>query len=138
MTEKLTFNKWSMERIEQGRKICTSRTRKWEDDRVYIIIKLPLKIVRDYLYKEEGANSPEEFESVWKGIFRGRFNPDREVYVHFGDFKEKVEELNGWRLELFDFLLENKYIEIRDNRLFVTDKGAEWVEKRGKNEMPKL
>ena len=88
MTEKIPFNKWSKERIEQGRKICTSRTRKWKDDRVYLIIQLPLGIVKEWLYREEGANSPEEFEKVWRSIFRGNFNSERIVFVHFGDFKK--------------------------------------------------
>lgn len=88
MKEKIPFGKWSKERIEQGRKICTSRTRKWkDDDRVYLILELPLRVVRDYLYREEGADSPDEFEMVWRSIFRGSFIPDRIVYVHFGDFK---------------------------------------------------
>jgi len=30
----------------------------------------------------------KEFEKVWRAIFRGRFNLDRIVYVHFGKFKE--------------------------------------------------
>jgi len=87
--EKLTFNKWSRERIELGRKICTSRTRLWNDNRVYLILKLPLGVVKNFLYKEEGADTPNEFEGVWRGIFRGKFNPDRLVYVHFGNYKDK-------------------------------------------------
>ncbi len=84
--EKLTFNKWSQERIKQGRKICTSRKRIWNDPRVYIIIKLSLETVKKRLWIFEGADSPEEFEKVWRSICRGKFNPKEEVYVHFGKF----------------------------------------------------
>jgi hypothetical protein len=87
MKKEIPFNKWSLERIKLGRKICTSRTKKWNDKRVYLILKLPLWIVRKYLYKEEGADSPEEFEKVWRSIHRKRFlDWDKEVFVHFGNF----------------------------------------------------
>lgn len=82
-TQKLSFNKWSQERIKKGKKICTSRTRIWNDPDVWLVIELPLKIVRDYLWKQEGADSPEEFEKVWRSIFRGKFESDRIVFVHF-------------------------------------------------------
>jgi len=83
---KLSFNKWSQERIKQGRKFCTSRTKKYGDKRVFAIVKMPLWIVRAYLWEMEGANSPKEFEKVWRSIHRGNFNSLRKVYVHFGDF----------------------------------------------------
>ncbi len=84
--ENIPFNSWSMERIKQGRKICTSRTRIWNDERVYLVLQLPLSVVRDYLWREEGADNPEEFERIWRKIFRGRFEPQKLVYVHFGFF----------------------------------------------------
>ena len=89
MNEKIPFNSWSRERIEQGRKLCTSRTRKWNDSRVRRIWYVPLGFVKEFLWQPEGADSPEEFEMVWKGIFRGRFEPDKMVFVHFGNFREK-------------------------------------------------
>ena len=88
MTERIPFNKWSKERISQGRKFCTSRTRSWADGRVVLIEKKQLKFVRDYLWQPEGADSSEEFEKVWRSIFRGKFEPDSMVYVHWGDFRE--------------------------------------------------
>jgi hypothetical protein len=88
MPTAIPFNKWSLGRIIEGRKICTSRNKIYNDPRVYLILQLPLCIVRDYLWKEEGADSPEEFEKVWRGIHRGRFEPMKMVYVHFGDFSD--------------------------------------------------
>jgi hypothetical protein len=82
MNNKLKFNYWSQERIKQGRKICTSRESKHLDDSVWLILELPLKIVRDYLWKQEGADSPEEFENVWRDI-KGSFEEDKIVFVHF-------------------------------------------------------
>lgn len=87
MKKEIPFNKWSLERIRQGKKICTSRSKKWKDRRVYLILKLPLWIVRDYLWEEEGAYSPEEFEKVWRSIYRGKFDENKIVFVHFGSFK---------------------------------------------------
>ena len=87
MTEKILFNRWSRERINQGRKFATSRTRKWADSRVVMVLRLPLWFVRDFLWQVEGADSPEEFEKVWRSIFRGRFDKDKIVFTHFGDFR---------------------------------------------------
>ena len=83
----LNFNSWSWSRIEQGRKFCSSRTKPYEDDRVRFVVQMKLKDVKDLLWQTEGANSPEEFEKVWRSIFRGKFEPDKNVYVHFGDFR---------------------------------------------------
>lgn len=88
MKEEIPFNKWSQQRIAAGKKICTSRTRAWADKRVYLIRKLPLGMVRDHFWQEEGADSPEEFERVWKSIHRGKFDREKMVFVHFGRFSK--------------------------------------------------
>ncbi len=90
MSERLPFNKWSKERIRQGRKFCTTRTKSYKDDRVKWIAVLPLGIVRDFLWQVEGADSPEEFVKVWKSIHRGKFEAKRFVYAHFGNFNDEV------------------------------------------------
>jgi len=91
--ELLPFNDWSEERIAQGRKKCTSRTKKYVDDpRVdFITEKIPLKFIKKYFYGDgfEGADSPEELQRVINGIFRKEVSEDRGFYVHFGDFKEE-------------------------------------------------
>jgi len=85
---KLPFNKWSQKRIMQGRKFCTSRTKKYDDLRVFAIIKMPLWIVSVYLWELEGADSPHHFEKIWTAIHpKQGWTPNLEVYVHFGDFR---------------------------------------------------
>ncbi len=88
MGERLPFTGWSKSRIAQGRKWATSRTRVWDDDRVVAIVWLRLDFVRDHLYQIEGADSPEEFEQVWRSIHRGHYKGSNLVCVHFGDFRE--------------------------------------------------
>lgn len=87
LPDRIPFNAWSKERIKQGRKFCTSRTRVYGDKRVKYVFGMKLKDVRDFLWQTEGADSPEEFEKVWRSLFRGKFDPDRMVWVHFGDFR---------------------------------------------------
>jgi len=87
--DELTFNKWSKERIALGRKFCTSRSKNYgSDPRVKFVVDIQLKYVRDFLFQTEGADSPEEFEKVWRSLHRGRFNQEDYVVVHFGDFRE--------------------------------------------------
>lgn len=91
MSNQLPFNEWSKFRIYQGRKFCTSRTKAYRNDfRVKYIVEMRLEDVRDLLWQVEGADSPEEFEKIWKGMFRGKFDPERIVFVHFGDFRRSV------------------------------------------------
>lgn len=101
---RLPFNKWSQERIDKGVKICTSRNGVYyEDERVDYIIMLPLRVVRDYLWVQEGAESPEEFEKVWRGIHRGKFDPNKLVHTHFGNFREEDQDLIEKLAELEHF-----------------------------------
>ena len=83
----LSFNKWSKERIKAGKKWCTSRTKIYNDPRVKCTLSIPLGYVKKYLWELEGADSPEEFEKVWRSIFRGKFVAGKIVIVHFGDFR---------------------------------------------------
>lgn len=87
---KLPFNDWSKSRIKQGRKFCTSRTKKYDDKQVTDIWQVTLRFVKQYLWQVEGADSPEEFEEVWNSIHpKKKFNPEQMVYVHFGNFAPK-------------------------------------------------
>lgn len=90
MSERIPFNSWSRERIKQGRKKCTSRTRVWDDPRVtWVSPLLPVWFIAKYLYKDEGADSPEEYRKVINQIFRKQVPDWKELYVHFGDFSDE-------------------------------------------------
>jgi hypothetical protein len=108
MTEiEIPFNDWSLDKLKHG-KICTSRTKRYgrEGDtfkvdfgdyytiyRITHIVRLPLWLVRDYLYKAEGATSSSDFVRVWKKIHPKRgFVPDDIVYTHFFEEVEIVKK----------------------------------------------
>jgi hypothetical protein len=95
MTEdEIPFNKWSKARIELGMKECTSRHKRYtKDKRVYYISpKLPFWFIKEFLWKAEGANSPEELQEVMNSIYHRLVPAEEEFYVHCGHFKEALEE----------------------------------------------
>ena len=84
---KMKFNKWSQSRILAGKKTLTSRTKKHENDPdvLHIFGPLPLWFIKTYLYRDEGAESPEELQRVINQIFRRVVKDDRLFYVHVID-----------------------------------------------------
>jgi len=92
MKDEIPFNDWSKERIELGTKDCTSRHKRYPNDkRVYWISpKLPWWFITAYLWKEEGANSPIELQDVIEKIYKRTVQRDELFYVHFGNFKNQV------------------------------------------------
>lgn len=92
--EKIPFNEWSKERIKKGAKECTSRHKRYtKDTRVtWISPKLPFWFIRTYLWKAEGADSPEELQEVVDKIYGRLVQDTEEFYVHFGDFKDATEK----------------------------------------------
>ena len=84
----IPFNAWSRERIEQGRKLCTSRHKPYlKDERVTKIVKYSWGMIKTLYWQEEGADSPEELQQVIEKIYNRKV-PDTEMfYVHFGDFR---------------------------------------------------
>lgn len=92
MSDRIPFNAWSRERIAQGRKKCTSRKKKYMDPRVTSIDVRPWSYVKDFLWKDEGADSPEELQRVINQIFRREVKDDEIFYVHFGDFTDAAIE----------------------------------------------
>lgn len=93
---KIPFNSWSKERLLNGKKVCTSRTRIYGNEGDIIdagtpdkytlkkILKLPLWFVTDFLWLLEGADSSGEFVEVWKGIHPNKgYDGFQMVYVHF-------------------------------------------------------
>jgi hypothetical protein len=108
----IPFNEWSRDKLKYGKICtCTSRTKRYgyEGDtfrvdfgeyyaiyRLTHVVRLPLWLVRDYLYKAEGATSTSDFVRVWKEIHPKRgFEPDDIVYTHFFKVVEVVEK--EWR-----------------------------------------
>ena len=90
--DKIPFNNWSKERIKLGTKNCTSRHKRYPNDkRVYWISpKLPWWFIREYLWKEEGANSSIELQEVIDKIYNREVKGEEQFYVHFGKFKEAL------------------------------------------------
>ena len=88
---KIPFNKWSQERIKQGRKTRTSRHKMYlYDERVISITpKLSWKYIKKHYWKEEGADSPEELQQVIEEIYKRKVPDDEEFYNHLLDFKIK-------------------------------------------------
>jgi len=106
---KIPFNDWSMIKLKHSNKECTSRTKKYGNEgdifttdfenfrityRITHILKLPLWIVRDFLYKAEGAESPHIFENVWNEIHPiRRYQPNDMVFVHFFEIAETKQPI---------------------------------------------
>ena len=80
----MKFNKWSMDRIRAGRKKLTSRKEAYrlDPDVIQIVGPLPWGFIRRFLYRDEGADSPEELQRVINQIFRREVGSEEEFYVH--------------------------------------------------------
>jgi hypothetical protein len=90
----IPFNAWSKERIKNGIKTMTSRYKRYGrpgdyyvvDDEKYILVEqyqIKLELVKLMYWQNEGAESPEEFEKIWKEIHPRRgFRPDDWVWAH--------------------------------------------------------
>ena len=83
----MKFNDWSRMKLRLGVKRLTSRKKSHEADRdvAYVVGPLPWKFIREFLCREEGADSPEELQEVIDTIFTRRGYPvadNEEFYVH--------------------------------------------------------
>ena len=80
----MKFNSWSRKRLEQGTKRLTSRSTPQEADRdvEYVVGPLPWKFIREFLCREEGADSPEELQRVINQIYRSKVPDDKMFFVH--------------------------------------------------------
>lgn len=81
----LPFNSWSRDKIINGFKDCTSRTKKYNDPLVYEVLVLPWSRIKKELYFREGAKSPDELQKVINKIFRGIVPDNKDFYVHYFD-----------------------------------------------------
>lgn len=80
----MKFNAWSKMRIRNGTKRLTSRRESQESDPdvLYVVGPLPWQFIKHYLYRDEGAESPEELQRVINQIFRRTVHPYEIFYVH--------------------------------------------------------
>jgi len=89
---RIPFNDWSKQRIREGRKVCTSRHKRYiKDKRVtWISPLLPWWFITKYLWKPEGADSPEELQQVINDIYKRKVANDEEFFVHFGNYSDET------------------------------------------------
>ncbi|HYZ93478.1 MAG TPA: ASCH domain-containing protein [Actinomycetota bacterium] len=91
----LPFRDDMLEAIRAGRKSCTARTKRFGKPgdlldtqgagtvRLVSVEKLPLAVVRDEHWAQEGMSSPEDFVRVWAEIHSHKgFVPDQMVWLH--------------------------------------------------------
>ena len=81
----MKFNTWSKERMKQGRKFLTSRKEPHRnDDDVLAVLPNPLPwwFIRRFLWKDEGADSPDELQRVINKIFRRKIKGEEMFFVH--------------------------------------------------------
>jgi hypothetical protein len=87
---------------ESGRKIATTRGKPFGgvgdkftmkgseyEYTVMAVMCMPLEVIQELFYYAEGADSPEEFEKIYRGIYYGRFPAKSMKYLHF--FSKIVE-----------------------------------------------
>lgn len=80
----MKYNKWSMKRIKEGKKTLTSRRTSHEYDPEVndVVGPLPWYFIRDYLFRDEGAESPEELQGIINQVQRRIVDDDTLFFVH--------------------------------------------------------
>jgi len=90
----IPFNDWSKARLAAHCKRATSRYKKYGNVgdefivdgykyQIELVIKLPLWLISEELYKSEGCVSKKEFIDVWEQIHKRRgLRPFDEVWYH--------------------------------------------------------
>lgn len=80
----MKFNAWSRKRIAEGKKRLTSRKAKFDSDPEvkFVTPLLPFWFIREFLFRDEGAESPEELQRVVNRIFRRTVKDDELFFVH--------------------------------------------------------
>jgi len=83
------------EKLLNGEKTCTSRTKKYgkpndwfeifgNSFRIITIVRFPLEDIAKFLYDKEGCDSPDEFKEIWQGLHpRKGWIPEQVVFTHF-------------------------------------------------------
>lgn len=90
----IPFNDWSIEQLYSNNKTATTRTDRyglpgerfkaaeevWEFTHV---VRVPLQVVANHFYSEEGCMSKEDFIDIWEDIhYRKGYEPDWMVWLH--------------------------------------------------------
>lgn len=90
----IPMNGWSEDKLYKGQKTATTRTTRYGDpgDRfeavgnIYAlthVVKVPLEVVADHFWEEEGCEDRAEFLEVWNDIhYRRGYESDWEVWLH--------------------------------------------------------
>ena len=79
----MKFNAWSKKRIRNGTKTLTSRKIRCSDPAVYCSFgPFPWWFIKRFLYRDEGAESPDELQRVINQIFRRTVAEHERFYVH--------------------------------------------------------
>ena len=77
------------------KKVCTSRNKIYGDPgdtfkifgakfKLICVAELPLDIVAEYFYTQEGCETPDNFRIVWVDLHpRKGWDPDQRVFTHF-------------------------------------------------------
>ena len=89
----MKYNKWSLKRIREYKKRLTSRTKNHETDPEVMAVfgPLPFWFIKHFLYRDEGAESPEELQRRINQLFRRKVSPGRQLYVHVIDAHKVME-----------------------------------------------
>lgn len=97
---KIPFKEYMIEKILQGKKCATSRSRKIAEvgdvfyirRKRFVIIKVTLYAlcqVAEFFYEQEGFDNTKEFIAYWKDLHRHKYEP-QDVYYH--EFKRLRSE----------------------------------------------
>ncbi len=81
----MKFNAWSKKRIGEGKKFLTSRKKAYLDDGDVLEVlphPLPWWFICRYLWKDEGAVSPDELQRIINQIFRRKVKGNEMFFVH--------------------------------------------------------
>jgi hypothetical protein len=95
----IPFSKEMVRAVFCGCKVCTSRREQkggigdvfyiTSDDqtrckfRIVDVQQHTLGFITEKLYLQEGTASPQEFESLWRRLHRGHYDPNKIMYVHW-------------------------------------------------------
>jgi hypothetical protein len=93
-TIEIPFNAWSLVRLQKGIKNSTWRSKAYGGQSdifhaagktyqlIYVIGNIPACDVISSLWRLEGADGPEELETILRGIKRGHYNPLALGFLH--------------------------------------------------------